>query len=161
MCDMTNLQVWHELIGYLPYSGDLGAEIEQLQHTATHCNTLQHTATHCNTLQHTATHCNTSKSSGELPYSGGHGRPRNRRHLAYVRFFQGVAVCCSVLQCVAVCCRVLQCVAALQSKTFGVCQICDTSHLYVWHDSLATYHILVVRKGAKIEEHSAHVRCIE
>jgi len=26
----------------------------QLQHTATHCNTLQHNVTHCNTLQHTA-----------------------------------------------------------------------------------------------------------
>ena len=26
--------------------------LQQLQHTATHCNTLQHTATHCNTLQH-------------------------------------------------------------------------------------------------------------
>ena len=59
------------------------ALLEQIQHTATHCNTLQHThcntlrrpvdvrlgappmsrftatATHCNTLQHTATHCNT------------------------------------------------------------------------------------------------------
>jgi len=30
--------------------------LEQLQHTATHCNILQHTATHCNTLQHTATY---------------------------------------------------------------------------------------------------------
>ena len=28
---------------------------QQLQHTATHCNTLQHTAIHCNTLQRTHT----------------------------------------------------------------------------------------------------------
>jgi len=31
---------------------------EQVQHTATHCNTLQPPATHCNALQRTATHCN-------------------------------------------------------------------------------------------------------
>ena len=32
---------------------------EELQHTATHCNTLQHTTTHCNTLQHTAAYGDT------------------------------------------------------------------------------------------------------
>jgi len=36
--------------------------LDNLQHTATICNTLQHTATHCNTLQHTATHCNTDRT---------------------------------------------------------------------------------------------------
>jgi len=53
-------------------------QVNNIQHTASHCNTLQHNAnvhnasarlikflftksksTHCNTLQHTATHCNT------------------------------------------------------------------------------------------------------
>ena len=32
---------------------------DELQHTATHCNTLQHTATHCNSLQLSVTHCGT------------------------------------------------------------------------------------------------------
>ena len=42
------------------------ADISQLQHSATHCNTLQHTATHCNTLQHYATHSNTRQHTVTL-----------------------------------------------------------------------------------------------
>ena len=37
------------------------------------------------------------------------------------RFWMGVAVCCSVLQCVAVCCIVLQCVAVCSSVLVCCC----------------------------------------
>jgi len=46
---------------------ELECYVDDLQHTATHCNTLQHTAAHCNTLQHTAAHCNTLYSDILLP----------------------------------------------------------------------------------------------
>jgi len=51
-----------------------------------HGNTLQHTATYCNTLQHIATCAEMTDTVVAL----------------HTCVEQGVAVCCSVLQCVAV-----------------------------------------------------------
>ena len=74
-----------------------GGRVEDLQHTATHCNMrLQHTATHCNTRrcvedpQHAASHCSTPLTSWLAPL----------QHTAtHCDALQQTAVCCS-WQCV-------------------------------------------------------------
>ena len=68
---------------------DISRQFNQKSISLTHIHT--HTCTH--TREHTQSHTN------------------NQTHT------QGVAVCCSVLQCVAVCCSVLQCVAAHNPQT--------------------------------------------
>jgi len=83
-----------------------------LQHSATHCNILQHTATHYNALQHPATHCNKLQQtatrcnldSPRLVFSKKVSMIRASMiplvlPYLYCSALQGVAVCCSVLQC--------------------------------------------------------------
>ena len=114
------------------------AHCNTLHNTAAHCNTLQHsrrhdvtgpTATHCITLQHTATHCVMPHVCEEaihcntLHYTA--LQCTTLQHTASCHMYvkepfsfeqQGVAVCCSVLQCAAVFCSVLQCVAVCTVK---------------------------------------------
>ena len=61
---------------------------DNVQHTATHCNTLQHTATHYHTLPHTATHCNTLQHAA-----------------AYYSTLQHTATHCNTLQHTATYCN--------------------------------------------------------
>ena len=65
LCQYTqHLHLHHPILYHLLL---LQSVYQQVQHTATHCNTLQHTATHCNKSQHIATPAAVCKSSPPPP----------------------------------------------------------------------------------------------
>jgi len=76
------------------------------------------------------------------------------RYVFWVRVCGGMHLGCSMLQRVAACCSVLQCVAvcfgyacstSVGKHMCSLLHVCDTTHLYVWHDSFIG--VTMTRKG--------------